>query len=616
LHVIPTTILDQLSDNSTEGLALARASNRDGAVMEFRWCNKTFCRITGYHAEEVIGQRGTLLIGKDMDQGDHLKIIEDLMNWERFSIHVQSNRKNGEKYRQRMTWTPLSDPVTGDHWWLCSLIETDGAYPRPALPPEAINPGAGQAVSASLAAQIRHLEAENARLYKLAKSVARDANEDALTGLANRRHFEMEFKTWVERLATEHKAFAVLYVDLDRFKFVNDTLGHDAGDRLLVAVADMLRGMTGPTDLVARLGGDEFVILRELGTSALNISGLADAIVEAMMSPVTFDGKSTSCTASVGVAIANLTTESPERVVLDADTALYTAKARGRARWSFFTEEMHDEAIAAKQLATELLVACERQEFILFFQPLIDARTGRIASAEVLVRWQHPTRGLLLPGAFVGTAENIGLLKRIDEIVLANLQAALALIDESGVDLPRVAINLSPGRLADPKLIHDIKTSGIAPERLIVELLESVYLERLGDTVERRLNELAELGLTISIDDFGTGHASVQGLLKIRPAILKIDRQFIQPIVKDATARALASSIIGIGKSLGMRIVAEGVESEDHARMISDMGCDFLQGFQFGKPMGAADLRDTLIQNQGVYFRPSDPDSRAALRVV
>lgn len=614
--MIPATILDQVPDNCSEALALALASGDDGAVMEIRWCNRAFCRMTGYRTKEVVGQRGTILIGVDMEQGDHLQIIEELMNWEQFSIQVLNNRKNGESYRQRMTWTPLTDPEKGDHWWLCSLIEIETPQTDAARPAKSGTAIPDQIASVSLMDRICHLERENARLYKLAKSVAKDANEDALTGLANRRHFEIEIKNWVERLRTQGQAFAVLYIDLDRFKFVNDTLGHDAGDRLLVAVADMLRGLTDPSDLVARLGGDEFVILKELGSSALNISGLADDIIRAMKSPVTFDGKSISCTASVGVAIANANIESPERVVNDADTALYHAKSQGKARWSFFTEEMHAESIATKQLASDLLVACERQEFVLFFQPVIDARTGRIASAEVLVRWQHPTQGLLLPGAFVGTAENIGLLKRIDEIVLADLRSAVALFDDSGVSLPRVAVNLSPGRLADPRLIHDIKTSGIAPNRLIVELLESVYLERLGDTVQRRIHELEELGVTISIDDFGTGHASVQGLLKIRPAILKIDRQFIQPIVTDEKTRALASSMISIGKSLDMSIVAEGVETEDHARMVTEMGCDFLQGFLFGRPMCATDLRDSLIRTRGIYHCPSDTGMRDAIRAV
>jgi len=383
---------------------------------------------------------------------------------------------------------------------------------------------------------------------------------------------------------------------------VNDSLGHDAGDRLLVSVANLLRDLTSKSDLVARLGGDEFVILKPLGKSALNISSLADEIVQRLQAPFTFDGKSTSCSASVGVAIANANMEDPEQVVADSDEALYHAKSQGRGRWSFFTEEMHANSIATKQLASDLLLACERREFVPYFQPLIDAETGRIACAEMLVRWSHPTKGILAPDAFLDTAANMGILKRIDKIIFACLYEALSHFDETGVDLPRVAVNVSAARLADPTFIHDIKSSGINPERLTVEILESVYLDRMGDVVRWSIDELDELGVTIALDDFGTGHASVRGLLEIRPAILKIDRHFIQPVVADASARPLVASIIGIGKGLGMRVVAEGVESEEHARLATEMGCDYLQGFYFGKPMSEDDLRNRLIETGGKFW--------------
>lgn len=616
MHVIPATIHDQVRENCAEGLVLALASNDDGAVMVIQWCNKAFCRMTGYASKDVVGKRGTILIGADMAQGDHLHIIEELMNWEHFSLPVLNNRKNGQKVRQQMTWTPLSDGTTGKRWWLCSLIELETQSTEPAQKGAGDTSAGEQAASSQLTKRIQSLEKENTRLYDLATSVAKDANEDALTGLSNRRHFEVELKTWIERLRTQGTAFAVLYIDLDRFKFVNDTLGHDAGDKLLANVATTLRGLTAKSDLVARLGGDEFVVLKELGTSALNISGLADNIVSAMRSPVAFEGHSVLCTASIGVAIANADLESPERVVIDADTALYHAKSQGKARWSFFTQEMHEASIDAKQLAADLLDACQRREFVLFFQPIVDAKSGRLASAEVLVRWEHPTKGLLLPRAFLGIAENIGLLKTIDEIVFHDVRGALEFFDSAQVNLPRIAVNMSPGRLVDSTLIHDIKTSGIPPDRLIIELLESVHLERLGDTVLRKIHELQGHGITIAIDDFGTGHASVQGLQTIRPALLKIDRQFIQPIVKDARARALVSSIIGIGKSLEMGIVAEGVETEAHARILTEMGCDFLQGFYFGKPMRAVDLRAKLLETGGIFFRPDDIESSATIKAV
>lgn len=605
--MIPAQIFNQINDKCAEGLALALASNDDGAVMELQWCNKAFTRITGYEANEAVGQRGTILIGPDLEQGVHLYIIEKLMNWESFSTKARNNRKNGEAYWQRMSWAHLSDPDTGNHWWLCSIIELEEEGAAPAKPAAAHPERQDEETFARAAEKIRRLEKDNARLHELAKSVAKDANEDALTGLSNRRHFEVELKTWIENLKRHRSEFAVLYIDLDRFKFVNDTLGHDAGDRLLVSVAGMLRDLTDETDLVARLGGDEFVILKPLSKSALNISSLADEIVHRMQAPFTCDGKSTACSASVGVAIANATMEDPEQVVADSDAALYHAKSQGRGRWSFFTEEMHAKSIATKKLASDLLLACDRSEFVPYFQPLIATETGRIACAEVLVRWRHPVKGILAPAAFLDTAENMGILKRIDEIVFASLHTALAGFDETGVDLPRVAVNVSSARLADPRFIHDIKSCGINPERLTVEILESVYLDRMADLVRWTIDELDELGVTIALDDFGTGHASVRGLLKIRPSILKIDRHFIQPIVEDPNARPLVACIIGIGKSLGMRVVAEGVETAEHARIVGAMGCDYLQGFYFGRPMSEMDLREKLIETGGKFWSDAPP---------
>lgn len=600
--MVPSHILQQIPQKCTEGLVLALANDDDGAVMIVKWCNRSFSRMTGYTASEAVGQRGTILVGPNTDQSTHLLLIEKLMKWEHFSVAIQTIRKDGTPFRVRMTWTPVSSAEDDNRWWLCSLIEMAEQSEQPVeqIIPNA--PGASPQIVAKFTEDLVRLEKENKRLHELAQTVAKESNEDALTGLSNRRHFEVELKALIADLRKGGAAFAVLYVDLDRFKSVNDTLGHDAGDALLVFVAAILRRISDKEDVIARIGGDEFVILKKLGATALNISSLADAIIQEMQNPFELDGKTVSCSASVGVAIADSKMNNPEQVVADADTALYHAKANGRGRWSFFTSEMHAEAIETKRLATELLVACESQQFVPFFQPLIEVATGRISSAETLVRWSHPERGLMPPAAFLDVADSMGILNRIDALMFASLRNAMACFDGTGIIIPKIAINVSAGRLADPNLIHDIKSSGIHPDRLTVEILESVYLERMGDVVQWALDELDELGVTLAVDDFGTGHASVQGLLNIKPAMLKIDRQFIQPMIYDDSSAALVASIVGIGKTLGMKIVAEGIETEEHARLAGEIGCDYLQGFHFGKPMSAADLRDKLIRTNGVFW--------------
>jgi diguanylate cyclase (GGDEF)-like protein/PAS domain S-box-containing protein len=591
---VPDRLFCQLPSKSSEGLGLALADNEDGAVMVFQWCNRVFCETTGYSPDDVIGRRGTILIGRDMEQGMHLLIIDKLMNWEKFSVRTITNRRSGEPYLVRMTWTPLSDSETGQRWWLCSLIELEERHENRWRTHAPLNGHADQEALIKLSEELVLLEKENRRLFDLARTVARESKEDPLTGLSNRRHFEVQLKAWVSGLRKGGRSFAVFCVDLDRFKSVNDTLGHGAGDRLLIHVADVLRRLCEEGDLIARMGGDEFVVLRPLGDSALSISGLADRIVQEMREPFAFEGKSIVCGASVGVALADAKMSNPDQVVADADEALYHAKAHGRGRWSFFTAEMHADSIATKQLAAELLVACDRKEFVPYFQPIIDAGTGQLVSAEVLVRWLHPQRGLLLPGEFLRVAASMGIVSRIDRLVFGVVRTELHRLDEVGAVLPRVSINVSAGRLEDPSLIHEIKSSGINPSRIVIEILESVYLERMSDTVKWALNELAEMGVTIALDDFGTGHASVKGLLKINPKILKIDKGFVRPAVYDARSRALLESIIGIGRGLGMKVVAEGVETAEHVALVRGLGCDYLQGYFLGSPMSASDLAERM----------------------
>lgn len=588
---------------SSEGIALALADEDDGAVMIFKWCNRAFSEITGYAPEEAIGRRGTILIGRDMEQGMHLLIIDKLMKWERFSVRTITNRKNGQPFWVKMSWNPISEPGTSQRWWICTLTELDQPFTGPWRLETREGKIADPEITSKLSDEIVRLEKENRRLLDLANTVARQSKEDILTGLYNRRHFEIQLKAWISGLRKGGSSFAVLCADIDRFKSVNDTFGHWMGDQLLIHMANVIRKATDKDDLIARIGGDEFVILKPLSDTALTISGLADTIVSEMQKPFVFEGQTILCGASAGVALADQKTEAPERVVSDADEALYHAKSNGRGRWSFFTTEMHAESVATKKLATELLVACDRQQFLPFFQPIVDASSGQIASAEVLVRWMHPLRGLLGPDEFLRVADAMGILNRLDQIIFQALRRELSFFDALGVDLPRLSINVSAGRLQDPSFIHDIKSSGIEPKRFVAEILESVYLDRISEPVKWALEELVDLGVTIAVDDFGTGHASVQGLLKISPHVLKIDREFVRPAPESAASRDLLSAIIGIGKSLGTKIVAEGVETALHAQLARELGCDYLQGFHIGHPMSGNDLIERLKETGGQLIR-------------
>lgn len=591
MSVIPSGIVNQIAEKATEGLVLALASREDGAVMRVKWCNQMFCRITGYSRTEVVGQRGTVLIGKNVAQGDHLQIIENLMDWRDFSIVVENNRRDGTTYLQRMSWTHLSDETSGARWWLCSISQ---AQDQPALRLECRSVGDGIQSGGSthqMLKVIKRLESENKRLHELAREVVNDANIDSVTGLANRRHFEIEVRAWINALESDSSEFAVLYIDIDHFKLVNDTLGHHAGDSLLKAVSEVLIDLTDDHDFVARVGGDEFVILTPLSESALNISKLADNLIDKLNTTFTYEGKSVPFSVSVGVAIAYTSINEPDQVVKDADAALYHAKSTGKARWSFFTKEMHEASAEDQALANDLLFACERREFLPFFQPIVSSSTGEVLGAEVLLRWCHSDRGVLLPKRFLRTATRFGLLKRIEECMFDALVNAVKELDRSGLILPSVSINVSSARLSDSSLVHAIRSCSISPKRFTVEILESIYIDQVDDRIKTNVDELRKSGATIAIDDFGTGHASIKGLLEIRPSIIKIDRSFIQPIVTDASSQAVVSSIVGIGKSLGMKVVAEGIETHEHAEIARRIGCDALQGFHYSMPKSVNDFR-------------------------
>ena len=609
MDFIPEDIKREFRAKNAQGLALALASREDGAVMELKWCNPTFSNITGLEFEEILGQRGTILIGNDMEQDAHLRLIEQLMRWEQFSIVSHNTKKCGTKYLHKMSWFPLTDPPTGDRWWLCSIVElsVDEAAEISRL--------SGNRSVRSLAMEdsqkVLALSKENERLRELANTVAKESHEDVLTGLSNRRHFELELAAWGQNLRTTGQEFAVYYLDLDRFKFVNDTLGHQAGDRLLVIVAELLREVTNETDFVARLGGDEFVVLRPLGDSALNISSLADELVERMRAPFEFEGKSTSCSISVGVAIASRGSDNTSQSVANADLALYHAKNTGKGKWSFFSSQMAESAAATQRLTSEILDACKGNQFVPFFQPLIATETGTIASAEVLVRWEHPSGETLSPDAFLKTADDIGALKNIDEIVFRGLCKAFQELERDNIFVPRFAINVSAERLADPTTVHEIKGSLIEPKRLTIEIVESVFLEEINEVALWALDELKEMGVKIAIDDFGTGHASIKGLMNVRPDIVKIDRQFVTEITDNSKAFDLIASIIGIARSIDAEVVAEGIETPEQAELLRQLGCEYLQGFLFSMPRSAKDFAQLMTETGGNFGSRSTP---AALR--
>jgi diguanylate cyclase (GGDEF)-like protein len=431
-------------------------------------------------------------------------------------------------------------------------------------------------------------ELRNAELEAAKARIEHNALHDSLTGLPNRRYLDQILEN--ASASSSGSSGALLHIDLDRFKQINDTLGHAAGDAMLVHAANVLRSNVRETDFVARIGGDEFVVLSLSNAASEDLADLAERIIAEMRQPVPYHGHLCRFGVSIGIAVETGVGADPKRLLVNADIALYRAKSRGRNRHEFFTAALQAEIVSTKRLADEILSGLERQEFVAHYQPQVDARTFEIAGVEALVRWQHPSRGLLAPGYFLKTAEELNVVSTIDRLILERGLADFHHWAATGLNVPRISVNVSARRLQDSELINSLRSLNVPRNALSFELVESIFLDENDDLITWNVNQIKELGIDVEIDDFGTGYASIVSLQKLKPRRLKIDRQLVKPIVASPKQRRLVESIVEIGKSLDIEIVAEGVETMEHAAILKDIGCDLLQGYAFAKPMGAADL--------------------------
>ncbi len=413
---------------------------------------------------------------------------------------------------------------------------------------------------------------------------------DALTGLANRRYLDQILDARMQEATHARYPLAALHIDLDRFKQINDTMGHAAGDAVLRHVADVLQTETRTQDFAARVGGDEFVIITEEGPDPGQLAKFAARLVERMNQPLKIGKKEVRYGASVGIAVADDDLEDPRELLINADMALYRAKDLGRNCWAYFSKELQAEIREKKILADEILEALDRNEFHAHYQPQFDAATHSVSGVEALVRWENPQRGTLHPDSFLPVASELGVLRRIDQAVLFRVIEDRKRWEAAGVEPPRVSVNISGHRLREPELLEDIRAAGFPPGALTIELLESIFLDEADSSVDWTIDQLREMGVGVELDDFGTGHSSIVGLIKLNPDGLKIDRQFVIPITASVEKAALVRSIIEIGHSLGVQVVAEGVETLEHARILADLNCNILQGYAFAKPMNSDDL--------------------------
>ncbi len=433
-------------------------------------------------------------------------------------------------------------------------------------------------------------EAKNLELETTKARIEHNALHDPLTGLPNRRYLDDMLVAQCGDRNGLGQAAAILHVDLDRFKQINDTLGHAAGDAMLVHASKVLLSSVRGSDFVARIGGDEFVIVCMGEKSDDELRGMAERIINEMRKPVVYEGQECRFGVSIGIASGSLDSENPKELLINADIALYRAKGMGRSRAEFFSRELQAEIVSTKRTADDILSGLDDHQFLPFYQPQVDPETLEVIGMEALARWAHPKRGILAPDSFMSIAEDLNVVATIDQVILEQALVQRAKWMAKGVSVPRISVNVSARRLADENLIATLKALKIEPGTVSFELIESIYLDESDATMAWNIDQIKDMGIDIEIDDFGTGYASIVSLLSLRPTRLKIDRQLIAPIVQSQAQRALVASIIDIGSSLGIEVIAEGVETMEHAEMLALMGCAGLQGYAFAKPMAADDL--------------------------
>ena len=538
----------KLSSAVDQSASSVMITNTEGIV---EYVNNRYTEITGYSHDEIIGETSSLFKTDSSSPANNRQISESITSGKSWHGEIENTRKNGEKYWELLSISPIQD----DSGTLTHYVT----------------------VSEDLT-ELKNTQFEIERL----------SYYDTLTGLENRRLFRERLEQHIEKCIKEDKKIAVLYLDLDQFKRINDTLGHDAGDLLLKSAAKLLRDAVSSDDFVARLGGDEFAILLTDIPNSATAGSMARKIIEEFGKPITIHDQDIISTTSIGITVAPADTTDPTTMIKNADLAMYRAKELGRNNYQFFTSEMNIEALGRLFLENELRQAIEKKQFEIHYQPIINMNTQTIAGFESLVRWNHPSKGLIAPDQFIYIAEETGLIVPLGEIIIKEACKQINLIHKSGASTPKVAVNLSVRQFQDPNLPQIIEAaleeSGLPAKYLQLEITESMLLDDIDETVDL-LKIMKDFGVSISIDDFGTGYSSLSYLKKLPIDVIKVDKSFVHDIPDDSNDMAITAAVIAMAHKLQLQVVAEGVETHEQLNFLKNNNCDFIQGFLYSKPV-------------------------------
>ncbi|CUH76307.1 Bacteriophytochrome cph2 [Tritonibacter multivorans] len=573
--VEPHQRLARQKKDLAELAAVAERANDAIIVTDIRgivtWTNPAFEQLSGFTMQEIHGQKpGDVLQGPETDP-EHIALMRKaLLNLEPVKLELLNYRKDGSSY-----WVSIGiSPLSNEH-------------------------GEGYGF-VSISHDITQERAQRDAIVQAKQEIEYQALHDPLTGLPNRRALNLALQ---DRKATDPDDATIVRIDLDHFKYVNDTLGHEAGDFVLCSVADILRDETKEGDLPVRVGGDEFVILLGVGNTSAVGETVAQRMLERIRQPTSFEGKTVRVGASFGIASTHDGLLPIDSLTIGADAALYEAKDMGRDRVRLYTPALHDTVIGRRTLALEIRRAIANREFVPYFQPQFDAQTHDIVGVETLARWHSPTLGVMHPGQFLPIAEQLSVVDDMDAIIFDKAVAEISNLQRTGITIPKVSFNVTAQRIQNPKVFDLLESLPEGAPRIGFEVLESVLVEEQSDLFSFSLDRIRDTGVCIEIDDFGSGHASIIGLMHLRPDIMKIDQRLVMPILESEDARALLRQIIGMADILGLKVTAEGVETMAHAEVLAEMGCHTLQGYAFARPQPIEGLK-ALIEGRDPSISP------------
>ncbi|SUX30354.1 EAL domain-containing protein [Chromobacterium vaccinii] len=541
-------------ENTVEGIMITDADRRIRSV------NRAFTEITGYTQHEVLGQKTSILSSGRHDEPFYEQMWQSISEQGSWQGELWNRRKNGEVYPE---WLAIN----------------------------AVRNSLGEITHyVAIFSDLTERKAADERIQFL-------AHFDVLTSLPNRIHMQDRVELAIHNVVRDNQRLALLLLDLDRFKTVNESLGHSAGDTLLQVAADRIRSALAPGEMLARQGGDEFIILLPVISDPGEAALAAERVRDVFANPIELHNHVLTITPSIGISVYPDDGRDYETLVRNADAAMYHAKSSGRNSYKFYTADLNARAREILAIESQLRFALERDEFVLHYQPQVEMESGRIVGAEALIRWNHPSLGLLGPVRFIQVAEERGFIVQIGNWVISEATRQLVAWRQEGLPELTLAINLSALQFRQPDLALQVKqaleSSGLPGHALDIEVTESIIMEDAQATIQT-IDNMKNMGLRLSIDDFGTGYSSLSYLKRFKADKLKIDRSFVRDIPHDADDSAIARAIINMAKNLNMQVVAEGVETMEQWQFLEQEGCDFVQGYLIAKPLPADDFAKLL----------------------